>query len=294
MVVYSPFPVVIDGVSLDSVAWNIESKVRQIGGLRSADVAIPGVDGEVASLNDDLEATLFSLNMWLLGTNGSGLIPLGSAMTQCRDNLDQLMFLFRKRHALLNVTEVVDGGSTMRQCYAKVVDSIQPEIRAGGVGRFAVNLKVPDGMWQDPATSDWTQTGIVSGNYVEVASLQGSTEHIADSIILVTGPATNPQITDSTTGAFCRLNATVPAGSAWRLNSGTWSTRYGAGLTLGSLDSAGTDAQAATIPGGGKTQFLRLVPALSTGLRRVQVSVTGTGFTSATAVSVRARRKYSQ
>lgn len=294
MVVYSPFPVTIDGTSLDTVAWNIEAKVRQLSGFRSADISLAGVDGEIPSLNDDLESTLFTLSMWVIGTDTSGLIPAGTPMAQCRANVDTLSFLFRKRHALIQVAEVVDNVGTQRMFYGKVVDAISPTIAAGGVGKFQVNIKVPDGMWQDMSTSDWTQTGVVSGTPYEVTTMLGATEHIADSTILVTGPATNPQVTDYGSAAYMRYNGVLAAGASWRVNNATWATRFGAGLTLSSADTTGTDAQATTVSGGGKSQFLRLVPTILTGNRRVQLSLTGTGFTGATALSVRARRKYAQ
>jgi hypothetical protein len=295
MATYSAFPVFVDGVRLDSSAWNVESKVRQWAGARSADVVLPGVDGVAASLNDDLEPTLMTLSMWVVGTDENGLIPNGSnGMAQCRANLDQLSALFGVRHRLLSIIEVVDGGGTQRQANAKVVDSISPEIRAGGLGRFTVTLQLPEAMWQDPATSDWSQASVVAGNTYEVTSLLGSTAPIADEILTFTGPATNPQITDFTTGAYIRLNAALPAGQVWRVNCASWTTRYGAGLTFGSLDTAGTDAQAVTVYGGGTARFLRLQPALTGGARRVSVTVAGTGFTSATAIGVRARRKYIQ
>lgn len=293
--VYSAFPITVDGVSLDSVAWNVDVKTRQWAASRTADVVIVGTDGVVASLNDDLDATLYTLSMWVLGTDATGVVPAGStAMAQCRANLDALSFVFRKRWSLLNIVEVVDNAGTTRQAYGKVVDAIAPDVKAGGSARFVVNLLLPDGMWQDPNTSDWSQTGVVSGNTYEVTSLQGASESIADGVVLVTGPATNPQVTDYVSGSYCRLNTTLTAGQQWRLNAATWSTRYGTGLTLSSADSAGTDGQPVTVSGGATARLLRMVPQLSSGVRRVSLTVSGSGFTSATALAVRARRKFSQ
>lgn len=295
MVTYSPHPVFVDGVRLDSAAWNVESKVRTMPGARAADQVIPGVDGLAASINDDIESSTLTLSMWLLGTDGDGLIPGGStAMAKCRDNLDQLAHLFGKRHALLDVQEVVDASGTQRQAWCKVVDAVEPVIRAGGLGRFTVSLLIPEGMWQDPATADWSQASAVASTVYEVTTLQGATGPISDAVVTVTGPVTNPQLNDFTTSAYVRLNAALAAGSTWRVNVGTWATRYGAGLSLASADTAGTDGQAVTVYGNGNARFLRLVPSLSTGARRVRLSLTGTGLTSATALGVRARRKFLQ
>lgn len=290
---YSAHPVVVDGVSLDSYAWNVEAKKRIIPAARSADQVIPGTDGVAASLNDDLEPGLMTLSMWVVGVDQSGVIPVGSSgMAQCRANVDALAHLFGKRHALLSVTETVDAAGTQRQAWCKVVDTIEPEIRAGGVGRFTVSLTVPEGLWQDPTTADWSQASAVAGTVYEVTSLQGSTGPVQDAVIAVTGPVTNPQVNDFTTSAYVRLNAALPAGQVWRVNVGTWSTRYGSGLSLASADTAGTDGQAVTVYGGGNARFLRLQPSLSAGARRVRLSLSGSGFTSATAIAVRARRKF--
>lgn len=293
--VYSAFPVTVDGTSLDAYAWNVDAKTRLFPGARTADVQIPGVDGVAASVNDDLEPGLLTLSMWVIGVDQNGTIPVGSnGVAQCRANLDALAHLFGKRHALLDVRETVDLQGSVRQAWCKVTDTVEPKLIANGTGRFTVAMSIPDGMWQDPATADWSQTGATAGTVYEVTSLQGATGPISDAVLLVTGPATNPQINDFASGAYVRLNQALAAGQLWRVNVGTWSSRYGSGLTLASADTAGTDGHATTVYGGGNARFLRLLPQVSAGARRVRLSLTGSGFTAATGISVRARRKYLQ
>lgn len=293
MVAYSPHPVFVDGVRLDSAAWNVQTKARQVAASRAADMPITGVDGVAPSLNDDLDPTTLTLTMWVLGTDENGLVPAGeTGMSQCLANLDVLSHLFvGKRHALLNVTQVVDNAGTLRQAWCKVVDAISPEVRAGGLGRFAVSLLVLDGMWQDGATSDWSQPSVTADTVYEVATLRGSSAPVSDTVVLVTGPVTNPQVNDFASSAYVRLNAVLASGQSWRVNVGTWTTRYGT-LTLGSSDLSGTDGQAVTVFGGGNSRFLRLSPAVSDGLRRVRLSLSGSGMTSATSLAVRGRRKF--
>src|SRR5215212_2287744 len=293
--VYSPYPITVDGFALDAYAFGIDSKVRTWAALRSANVAIPGVDGVAASLNDDLEPIQLALSMWVIGTNPTtGVVPSNS-LDQFRDNLDALSFIFGKQHALTAFVEQVHSSGTQRRAWGKVEEAISPEVRAGVLGRFTVTATLHDGLWEDLATSDFTSTPtLVSGNFFEVTTLQGATGPINDAVILVTGPVTNPRLTDLTTSAYVQLNQALAAGQFWRLNVGTWASRYGSGLTLSSADTAGTDGHASTQYGGGNARFLRMVPTLSTGARRVQMSLTGTGITSATTVSVRARRKFKQ
>lgn len=288
-------PITVDGLDLSSHAYGIVAKTKTFGAKRAADQILPGMDGVSASLNDDFEPSLLTLTMYVRGTDpATGTIPGGSnSVAEVRKNVDTLAFAFSKTHALLDVREEVDGLGTIHQAYAKVVQAIEPEMVAGSSGEFAVILEIPDVFWQDVNSVDWFSTPtLVSGNSYEVTTLQGATAPIGNAVVTFTGPATNPQLTDLTTGGYVRLNAALTAGQVWRFNCATWSTRYATGLVLESVDETGTDAQAVTVTGGSKATFLRLQPQISNGARRVFLTVGGTGFTSATAVGVRARRKY--
>lgn len=295
MVTYTTYPVIVDGVRLDSAAWGIDVKTRATAETRVGDTQVNGIDGMIASLNDDLGVASRTYSMWLLGTDANGVIPGGSdPMAQCLANADTLTHLFKaESYRLRDVREVVDASGTQRQFYAKVTDSLPIDIKAGGYGRFTVTLSIPAGSSQDVATSDWTSTPtIVSGNAYQVTTLAGATAPIGDAIITVTGPANNPQVSDYVSGAYVKLNRVLAAGEVWRINSGTWATRYGSGLTLGSTDSAGTDGWPITQRGGGNARLLTLQPSLLGGSRVVQVALTAAGITSATTVAVRARRRF--
>lgn len=287
-------PITVDGTSLDELAWGVETKTRTIPGVRSADVDVPGLNGTVASLNDDYGAGLLTLGMYVRGTDLTGVVPGGSnSVREVRKNLDLLTFLFSKRHALIDVREDV-AGLGVRQVFCKVEDTIEPKVTAGSVARFTVVLLCPGVFSQDVEVSDWSQTSVVSDTVYEVANLQGASAPVADASILFTGPGNNPQITDVTTGGFIRLNQVLTAGQQWRVNSNTWTSRLGTGLGVGSLDTAGTNVESSTVYGGlpGKAPMLSLIPGYVDAALRVRVKVTGVGFTSATALAVRARRKF--
>lgn len=295
MATYSQYPIFVDGVRLDSSAWNISSKVRTFGAARPNDVTIPGVDGVVGSVNDDIDVMTITLQMWLLGTDENGLITGGqTAMDMARNNLDTLAMIFSKRHALINYVETVSSSGAQRQAFCKVTDTISPELRAGGSGKLTVTLRVLSGLLADPSTSDWSQTGIVSGSGYTVSSLTGLTGPVADAIVLFTGPVNNPSVTDSS-GSYVRLNMSLVAGQQWRFNGATWASRVGVGLTLASLDTAGSiDAEPITVSGGGTARLLRLAPVLSGGARSVIVTPGGAAYTGATSLAIRAKRKYVQ
>lgn len=293
MVNTSDRPITVDGVRLDTLAWNIEKINRATAGRLEADVTVPGRDGVIASLNDTLEPARFGLEMFVMGTDEDGAVPVAGRRTTFWNNLDELVHLFGTRHRLLEVRETVAPG-VERRAWGKVTDTIAPDVNeAGSSGRFSVSLVLPYAVWEDAATADWAGAAN-SAAIQEVTTLQGATERVLDAVLLVEGPVTNPRVTDPSTGAYVELQAALGAGQFWRVNVGTWSTRYGAGLGLGSNDTTGTDGQSVTRYGGTPNQaaFLPLVPVRDTGARRVKAQLTGTGFAATTRLSIRARRKY--
>lgn len=293
MATTSDRPISVDGERLDTLAWNIEKVNRSTAQRRSSDVSLPNLDGALPSLNDALEPVDFGLQMWLRGTDVDGAVPVAGSRDTFRTNLDKLLHLFGKRHALLEVTEQVSATET-RRALAKVSGQIAPDVNVtGSAGVFSVALSIPAGMWEDVAATDVTINAPVTA--AEPAGLFGGTERINDAIFLVTGPATTPRITDPTTGMWVELGTALAAGQFWRFNSATWSSRYGAGLGLGSADTTGTDGTGITAVGGPSRAYgLPLVPVLASGSRRYRVTLTAASgiVNGTTKLSIRARRKY--
>lgn len=293
MVNTSDRPISVDGVRLDTLAWNISKISRAVASRRAGDVTLPGVDGGMPSLNDNLEPVTLGLDMFVMGTDADGAVPGAGRRDTFRANLDELVHLFGKRHALLEVTEQVNATET-RRAWAKVTDSLAPDINTpGSNGQFTVGLLLPYAVWEDPDLQDWNGT-LNSAAVQEVTTLRGATERTTDAVALVHGPYTNPRVTDPTTGAYVQYSGTLSSSQLWRVNVGTWSSRVGTTLALGSADTDGTDVQPQTSFGGTRNQaaFLPLVPVRDTGQRRVKVQVTGTGSGAASRVSIRARRKF--
>lgn len=294
MVNTSTRPVTVDGVRLDTLAWNIEKIDRATASRRNGDYSTPLMDGSVAGLNDALEPSIFGLQMWLRGTDADGAVPVNGQTTTLRENLDELLHLFGKRHALIDLREKVDGIGGERRCWAKVTEAIAPDINtAGSAAVFSVALTIPAGMWEEPDQRDWTQVAPITA--AEVTTMQGSTERINDGVFLVKGPANTPRVMDPSTGMYVELGQNLAAGSYWRFSSGTWASRVGTGLTLGSMDTDGTDVSGVTGCGGPSRAYgLPLVPTRDTGARRVTVTLTAASgiVNGTTQLSVRARRKY--
>lgn len=288
---YSDFPVSIDGVRLDTLAFGIEAIKYQAGGTRGADAVVAGSHGVIPNLDEDYEPGGFTLSMMVRGADEDGVIQVDS-VGALRENLDMLLHLFSKRHALTDVREVVDAGGTERQAMAKVVDALAPEIEPGQVARFTASFTIPSAFWQDPATADETLVLGVSGAAAAVPALEGASAPITDGRFLVTGPVSAPTVYDDTTGAWVQLTGVVlGAGDAWLFDADTWVSRYGAGLTLDSADTAGTDGMPVT-EWSSASVMLTLTPTRAAGARKVMVRLNGTGRDGTTSLKVRARRKY--
>ena len=287
----SAYPITVDGVRLDTLAWGVELRKVVIPGTREANEVVPGVDGVIAALNEDYDAATYSLDMFVRGSNEDGLIRADS-VGQLRANLDHLTAIFSKRHALLDVREVVDAAGTVRQAMMKRQDSFTPEIAPGLSAKFTVQLVVPGVYWRALTSPDWV--GAAGSSAVqEVTTLRDSSGTIRDAVLLVVGPVTNPTVTDVNTGFTVRLNGALAAGQSWCVNVGTWSTRTGS-VNLASADALGTDATATTEANHPSGLFLPLTPvyAAAVGARTVRVSLTGTGMTSATQLQIRARKAF--
>ena len=119
-----------------------------------------------------------------------------------------------------------------------------------------------------------------------MATLAGSSAPIYDARILITGPISNPKVTDVASGAWAKLTADIAAGDAMLLDCKNW-LAYRGDSTLDAGDVGATGLLSTS----GGPYMLPLTPQITAtdpAVRRVRLSVTGTGFTSATGLSVRA------
>lgn len=323
MVALSEYPIAVDGVRLDSLAFGVTEVRPAVANLRRADVLIPGADGVQPSLWDESEEALYGLTLWVRGTDADGFRAAGrDAESVMQDNLDTVLHLLRgTTHRLLDVRRVVDELGTERQALAKI-DAVTVETGLGHEAEVSVAFAIPDGAWRDPATRDWVGNALngvtqASGGTwnaavqwdrneswpghfgfaeeaTEIDSLRGSSAPVHDTVYLIRGPITSPELTDPATGAYLRLDRVLLADELWRVNSATWASRVGAGLLLASTDTDGADASAQTVYGGGSSRYLSLVATRTAAdpVRRVRLVLNGRGLGPGTAVSVRTRRRF--
>ena len=294
MVNLSDYPVLVDDVRLDTLAYAVLEHRPQTAARVSGDLALPGVDGVVPSTWDDAEPSLYGLTILVRDRDVDGKVPAGQETSAVLErNLQEIVHLFAgSPHRLKTVKRKVTEGGAYQQAQVKVVDAIAPE-PGDTSGIVRVSMVIPGSYWEDVATADWSRVAPALGTAYDVTTLAGASAPIHDGIVLVTGPVANPVVTDPYTGALVRLNGTVPDGQAWRVNCATWASRLGAGLTLSSADTSGTDVRGLTTYSGGTARYLTMIPErTAVNTRRVRLSLSGSGNTATTAMAVRARRKY--
>src|SRR5689334_4925585 len=100
----STIPVTIDGVRLDTLAYNIETLEGRMSfpGSRGENAIVPGDDGSIFIPNKSFEDTTKTLKMWVRGADVNGLVPIMSTrMAEFRSNMDRLFRLFAKKNSLI-------------------------------------------------------------------------------------------------------------------------------------------------------------------------------------------------
>lgn len=271
----------VDGVSLQTVAYNVELRSDRwsMAGPRGSNAVVPGMRGALWTPNKVGEELEWGLGMWIVGADPATGLIVADRRIQIQANLDKLTRLFGKRYGLLDVRQLRADGTT-RQTLCEVTAQIDFTSMAGATrAEFGVALRSPDGCWKDIA--DRTQIVVSgTGSTVDVSSQFGqATLPMDDLVYVVTGPITNPILTDSLSGAWIQYTGSLLATDTWTVDASAWTSKKNT-----------TDVIAATTKGNGGPRFLTLTPDAVTG--NCVLTLGGTGKSSATQVQVTGRRRY--
>lgn len=282
----------VDGVPLDATGWYLtrETRRRALPGVRAVSVKVPGRAGELPITGLDVDTTTLTLGLWVTCRR-----PDGSEgdLPDLEANLEALYGLFGVRHRMLDVRHLPAPG-VERQADATVLAAADPQVNVAlRHATLQVVLTIPGVFWRDVTAFTWV--GALPGQRQVVTHLAGSTAPITDAVIRITGPATNPRVTDEATGGTVRFTGAVAAGRRLLIDCGrlraslvdedTWDLDAGSDVT-GQVDSTGP---------GSAHRWLHLTPTMSGGdpySRTVTVTTAATATTSASGVEIRARRAY--
>lgn len=270
-------------VALDDAdgRWSVQSATEIGPGLstRISATPLPGMDGELATDYEPLDAPTLLIRMRVNGVSDADLMAnyrgLLSVLSPTGD---------------LTVTKTVDD--VTYQTTARGKSTTAPEYQPAKAAPFLffnATLRLTGVYWRgDLAT--WSQAAPSSGVAYTVSTLDGSTAPVDDALILITGPAQSPSI--HCLGRQANLNLTLAGGEKALINCATWSVRYGTDVTFG----GGGVSKARSLGNDGGPYALRLIPRIQSGDptdMRVQVAITATAMTSATKLQIRVRPAYS-
>lgn len=193
-------------------------------------------------------------------------------------NLDALTLLFQRRRQLSSVVRTLSSGQ-QRLALVSVMSVIEPQLVPVADGLITVELTIPDGFWRD--TTDSSLATLAAAFSGVVTGLAGATAPMNDLQFNITGPVTNPSVTDNESGSSFTYNGTVAAGKTLvvhNTNMGIDDGGSGWSPSLSSMSHAGD------------TNWLTLYPSQANG--GVNITFGGSATSGATSLLIYGHKKY--
>jgi hypothetical protein len=292
----SLWPITVDGVRLDSYAWNIRARAGRdyAAPLKTTNIDSPMEDGEVWVPGKKYGPGSLILQMWVGGCDSAGAIPADRDMYYVyRKNLDALRRLFSKQYALLDVQQIIRiSTGEIRQADCQLVLMADPEMVVPTVytAQFGVELSLPGAFWRSVADANWdSATGITAGAVQQLTPFADITAPMKDVYLVLDGPATNPKWTDQPSGHFIQLNRALLSTEQWVVNTTTGGSRIGLKTVPIEFTELGTSVASQTVYGGYLLPKMFGVTPLTPNPRLV---VDFTSGSAATRARIRGRLKY--
>lgn len=280
---------IADGVELDTMAqWvGVDSNRWSVPGVKGENVLVPARHGSLWVADKTFSQGEFTLSLHVHGARDDGSVPVDQ-LTQTRQNIDRLLRIFTKRKKLIHFQTTMDDG-TVIECYAECIGAFDVTRSSAALpyAKMNVGFTIPGAFWRDQLLSEWTsQTGLVTSQSFRMPPFEGGTAPMDDLQYLIHGPITSPELKVVESGAFTRLNLTVPSGSKWRINSADWSSVMGPNVTFDSENDPSVIGK--TVHGGSAT-LMDLPPLPEFGLG---IEIAGSNIGPACKIQVRGRRKH--
>jgi len=234
----------IDGVNMRSQAWNVATLTGRFSmpAARGDDLQLPGKSGYVFTANKPFDAGIGVLALWVTGANSDGTLPATQTLRQqqMRTNLATMQRFFTRRHRLSVIRATQPDGS-IRQASVQFTDWGEPEVQAEGTRiSWTIGFTIPGVFWRDESdTTQQTATGATLPKTLDLTSFANMTGVIEDAVFSVTGPITNPRITDRETGQYVEYIGTLASSSVWTVDAGAFTSVVGASSVLSSTRHSG-------------------------------------------------------
>lgn len=219
------------------------------------------------------------LTMHVSSNNGStGAAP--TSVDQARQNfdanLDFLSMLFARRRNLSNLVKTMSNG-TSRLGLVTVDSVIEPTLVPITDALLTVELTFPYAFWQD--ATDTTLATLAAAFTGVVTGMAASTAPVNDAKFVITGPITNPRITDNESGHWVQYTGTVAAGNTLSIINTTMN-----------ITGTGFTPTLANMVHSGDTNWLTLYPTYPLG--GVNITFGGSATTGATQLQIVGHNKY--
>jgi len=268
----------VNGVDLNTLAKNIDSLTGRLRApsLRTSNLTLPGMNGELWVPNKKYSANIITLPMWVQGCDDDGNIPEGgSARKEFFKRVNELVALF-KTPGLLDVRWTKADG-LVRQCMAEATDVFDFTTDTEGLARVGVVLTIPSAFWQDVGTTEQKFTGnLASGS---ATNFIGGSAPIEDMIYELRGPWTNAEVMFPD-GSYFRYNVAITSTQGLNVDVGEWEL-VGVGGLVPDYSKLVHD---------GEDSYWGALPAAPTAAPVIRMN--GSARTTATSLTMRGRRKY--
>lgn len=268
----------LNGIDLDALSGRLAKATlwRPPIATRRNPITIPGEHG-----NLDVGLPVFNEPLLTIAMRAKGV---GQAEAEEAVNAVAAM-ITQPTLTLTRVSGGVSASAVVKLVSADMDNAFVYGVGSGPVAVFAI----PGVFFRSPVTTSAElafQSNLVSA---EVATLSGSTGPIIDAVVRISGPCTNPQITDPGTGTGLSWTGSITATQYLFIQPRPLRARVSTNAEH--WESGGTDVSATLgFPAAGRLQLWPVVQAAT--VRRVRISATGSGKTSATKLTVRAKGAY--
>jgi hypothetical protein len=270
----------VDGVDLKTYAKNVETLASTLRtpARRGANAVTAGRSGVIRTPDKLHEAPVYTWPMWVVGCEDDGTVPTDSSEAiEFRRRVDELSLLLDK-DGVLDVRSWQPDGS-VRQADCECISALDfTTVGVNPIGRFSVEIQNLNAYWADVNHSTAT---LAPGERV-MPAFDGATAPLDDASLIITGPATNPRVSDYYKAtAYVQYNGVVAEGQTLTL-SGSEFTLTGSG----GLSPQLSDLQVVGMAG----RIFRLTPNSTTGGYSAKFTASATSAT--TSLEITGRRKY--
>ncbi len=196
------------------------------------------------------------------------------------NNMAKIMRVFTRGHKLSTI-RAAQPDASIRRALVEWKEWTEPEVMAGGTrAEWAIAYTIPGVWWEDESPTVQAATaGATLPKTLDLTSFTGMTGVIEDAVFTVTGPITNPRITDAETGAYVEFTGTVTTGQTWVLD-----------VAAATSIANGTTVINTTKHTGGYKLFV--IPNCFGTATTPRLTLSGTTGGAGTNLSVSARRKW--